>query len=479
MSLIVRSLIARSVVSAIAAFAVAVVLLPAAGLDARAAGGTIRVVDSQQEVNYPTGVALSVTLEASADIVEVRVFYRPAGSRSWGYGYAEFDPGKRVVATQSVPVRQSTYIAPGADVEYFYEVRDSEGHVFRTDIAVAEYLDHRFNWQRVIIGPLELVYHDIDDSRIKDAERKLEEDLRRVAELLQLEQANEFKGVIYNSYADANAAFPVQSQTTTDHGTFAGYAFPSQGVFVGQGLDRRIIVHESAHLMMRDALGSRALNLPDWLNEGFATYMEPDIRVRSSAELYSRTQRLRAMQSMSGTPDSIPVFYQKSVSVVAHLIEVYGEDKFRLFIGEISNGRTVDAGLINVYGFDVDGLEASWAGLPIPDPPPPGHSAVAETRPNQTRNPADAETGRNTDAEADSRQEAAVPAAGSEQTTAVPATVSPSGRQSEDPSPFMFVDVWVLTGAALLAAGGVAARFAYNRLRSKRETPDSSSQDWN
>ncbi len=439
---------------------------------AQGAGGTITVIDTRQEVNYPSGVGLSVTVEADAEIAEVRVFYRPAGSRRWGYAYAEFEPGTRIVATQSIPVRDSTYIAPGADVEYFYEVRDVQGNVIRTDLATVEYLDQRFDWRRVKIGPLELVFHDIDDSRIGNAANALREDLRRVGELLQLEQPDSFKGVIYNSYADANAAFPVQSQTTTDHGTFAGYAFPEQGVFVGQGLDRRIIVHESAHMMLRDALGNRALEVPAWLNEGFATYTEPNVRVQDSRDLYRRTPHISAMKNLSGTPESIPLFYRKSVSVVAHLIEEYGEDRFRRLLGELGGGRTIEAALVNVYGFDEHGLDANWSGLPIPAP-------AQNPRPLHRPEPAEAPDERSsgpptaTNSNADRQQEAEPPAARSS-----PATAAMPEPRREEPSPFVFIDSWVLAGVALLAAGAVAVRFVYNRLRRKNEPAHDYWQDW-
>ena len=472
-----------------------------AGLEppaARAAGGEIRVVEAQQQVNYPAGVNLSVTVESDAKIDEVRVYYRPVGSRRWGYAYADFNPGTRVVATRTIPVRESTYIAPGAEVEYYFDIRDAEGNSFKTDRVVVEYLDQRFDWHRVRIGPLELVYHDIDDQRIEKAAQQLREDLRRVEELLRLDQSETFKGVIYNSYADANAAFPVQSQTTTDHGTFAGYAFPEQGVFVGQGLDSRVIVHESAHLLLRQALGQRVVELPTWLNEGFATYVEPNVRVRSSNELYAQTPHLKAMKRLSGTPETIPLFYRKSVSVVAHLIEEYGADNFRRLLDEIGSGRTIKVALINVYGFDDHGLDSSWAGLPIPDPPAskPENRRPARAVPTMAPNQPDSGP--------DSDRPAAVPtpaARAARSTPAAPHTQeeSPSlprstpappvpaqqvpaqqvpAQQREGPSPFVFIDVWMLSGVALLAAGAVALRFVYTRLRRKDDSPYDQRQDW-
>ncbi len=438
-------------------------------LPVEASGGEIRVVGTRQNVNYPSGVGLTVTVESEAEVKEVRVYYRATGSRQWGYAYADFDPGTRVVATQSIPVSEATYIAPGADVEYYFDIRDVKGNRVRTDSAVVEYLDHNFEWRRTSIGPLELLYHDMPDSRIEEAAVALREDLRRVEYVLQMEHSRGFKGVIYKSYADANAAFPVQSQTTTDHGTFGGYAFPEQRVFVGQGLDRRIIVHESAHMLLHEALGHRVVELPDWLNEGFATYMEPDVRVRSSSQLHRRTPHLRAMKNLSGTPETIPLFYQKSVSVVAHLIEEYGLDKFRLLLDEIRRGRTIETALINVYGFDDHGLDNSWAGLPVSDVEPVSREPVPQ---RQAADPEETAAGRESRAEAERDSQ---PAGQSRETQPGSDTVreewptappwQPEPRNSEGPSPFVFFDAWILAGVALLAVAVLSAKFVYNRLR--------------
>ena len=447
--------------------------LPPAGVSA--AGGETRVVGTYQNVNFPSGVEVGITIESDVEIKEVRVYYRAEGSRQWGYAYADFEPGARIVASQSVPVQESTYIAPGADVEYYFEVRNIEGKIVKTHPAVVEYLDDYFDWRRVSIGPLELVYHDIGDSQVEEAAQAIREDLLRVQDLLKMDQVRPFKGVIYNSYADANAAFPVTSQTTTDHGTFAGYAFPGQRVFVGQGLDRRIIVHESTHIMLRDALGRRNVELPAWLNEGFATYMEPNVRVRSSSELYRRTPHLKAMKSLSGTPATIPHFYQKSVSVVAHLIEEYGVDRFRMLLTEMAKGRTVDFALVSVYGFDDYGLDSSWAGLPIPEPairvptPADGSPDSIRAAPGDAPEVVESATRGSSlsnvvgDSQGQPETQNRPPAATQQENPrSQPQQIPGDGTE---PSPFIFLDAWVLAGVALLAVAAVSARFVYNRLR--------------
>ena len=470
--------------------ALLIALVASASSGVKAAGGAIQVLEMRQQVNFPDGVGLTLFAESDTDIVEVKVYFRAAGSRKWGYAYADFQPGSLIAATRSIPVGEATYLAPGVDVEYFYQIRDAHGAVLETERSIVEYLDDRFDWKRVNIGPLELVYHDISDDRVDDAARALNRDLWRVIDLLQHEPRNGFKGVIYNSYADANAAFPVQSQTTTDRGTFAGYAFPEQRVFVGQGLDRRIIVHESTHLLFREFLGEKALDPPAWLDEGFATYSEPNVRVRNSSDLRGRTPPLRGMNRVSGTPRTIPLFYHKSVSVVAYLIEEYGEDNFRQLLDELKAGQVIGQALLNVYGFDVDGLDDRWAGLPVAPaatPAPtvaPAARSLPEPEPASFA-PAEVPPSAST-VEGEQSVPLALPATPVSDKGNPPALLSttdppqpqPVAPQGEEPSPFVFIDVWILAGAALLAVAAVGFRFVYKRLRRNRPGDHDETADW-
>ena len=477
----------------------AAALLPAAG---RAADGGILVTEIRQEVIFPDGVRLTVAAESDAEIVEVKVFFRPAGSGTWGYAYADFRPGPRIVGIHEVPGRPDVYLAPGVEVEYYFLIRDARGHAVQTERGVVEYLDPRFDWRRVQIGPLELVYHDLDEAQIANAAPELDADLRRVAALLQWDAFAGFKGVIYNRYADANAAFPVQSQATTDQGTFGGYAFPAQGVFVGQGLGRRIIVHEAAHLMLRDALGDKALDLPSWLDEGFATYCEPQARIQSGARLRDSTPPLRAMGRISGTPETIPRFYQKAVSVVAYLIEQYGPDNFQRLLSQLRAGRNIETALWQVYGFGVDGLDDRWAGKPT-DPaatsaptatatPAPTYTYTTYTPPPATPRPAataatsSLENGELPTPPATPAVLATAPASPvivtPERVVAV-APEPPPSRPAPAPAPdgglpafVWYMDVWLLLAVALLAALALGWRIVHSRRRRGRDGGDGTAE---
>ena len=248
--------------------------------------------------------------------------------------------------------------------------------------------------------------------------------------------------------------------------------------------------------MLRDALGPRNVELPAWLNEGFATYMEPDVRVRSSSDLYRRTPHLKAMTSLSGTPETIPLFYQKSVSVVAHLIEEYGEDKFRQFLSEIGRGVPSEVALVSVYGFDDHGLDSSWAGLPIPPPVvsvptprTPAQASLSQAEPLRNQEdladasspadpvPADSSPAAlSSEERVESAPQARSPAAPQQGNSQSPQRQAPSERN--EPSPFIFFDAWILAGVALLALAVVFAKFVYNRLRQSRDPAGDGWEPW-
>jgi hypothetical protein len=391
-----------------------------------AAGGDIEVVTTSEDVEFPGNVDLSVTARGDAEIVEVRLFYRTVGSRIWAYAYPDFVPSKRITANLNPTEEVSRYLPPGTEVEYYYEITDSQGNILRTKPTVVEYEDTRFDWEEIQVGPLTLRYYDQSNSRVQAVARILESDLARLQQLLNLEQTRDIKGVIYRRRSDTLAAFPQQSRTTTEQQTFQGFAFPERNLFLGLGMDRGLIVHEVAHLLFGQALEERALSTPSWLDEGFASYMDPSTKIFSGSSLNSRTNPLRAMGAVTGTPHAIGAFYQKSLSVVAFMIDEFGESEFQRFITQLSTGNTVDASLTAVYGFDIDGLDARWAGEA------PGARAPAPAAP---------------------------------------------GAAPGNPSPILFFNSWLLGGLILLVIAALSIQFVASKLR-PAAYPEEGLQPW-
>ena len=162
--------------------------------------------------------------------------------------------------------------------------------------------------------------------------------------------------------------------------------------------------------------------MPAWLDEGFASYMEPGANPYSGQSLSAMSVPLTSMTAVHGTPRDIRDFYLKAESVVAFLIKEHGEDRFRSLLDRLREGRAVDEGLRLTYGFDAAGLEELWS--------------------------------------ADSRGRRA------------PARVS-----SPRPSPFIYFDVWLIGLLALVALTSVLLRYTVGRFRSKLD-PEEGLQPW-
>ena len=345
----------RAAVVVAVLLAVGVLLLPSGAL---ATGEPIEVVSDQPMVRFPSGVDFDLVLEGDADIEEVRLYYRVAGSGVWNYTYPSFDPSNHVEASLSLNTSGTAYLPPGTEVEYFYSIRDTEGNAVRTPLASFIYLDDRFDWQTTQIGPLTLYWHDQRESRVRQVADQAEQSIARASSLLDVTLEQPIKGIIYNSHSEARLAFPARSATLSEEQVFQGFAFRSQGVFLGVGLQPSLIVHETAHFLIGEAVSSPGAFLPSWLNEGFASYVEP-----GQPRPLRRTEGglpLRSMSAVPGRPGDIRSFYAKAQSVVGYLVESYGEARFRQLIASLDRGERVNEALQSTYGFGVDGLDDRW-----------------------------------------------------------------------------------------------------------------------
>ena len=327
----------------------------------QAAGSGIEVLSESRRVEFPNGLSFSLTAQGDADIVEIRFLHRLLGNHTWSYAYPEFIPGTLVDANLSIDVAGPDYLPPGSEMEYYYVLSDVQGNVHHTAPKVVEYTDDRFFWERVQIGGLQLLYHDLSQSQVDAVTRTVESRLDYVLDLLGIDSFRPVKGVIYNSHAEARPAFPHLSKTIAEARVFGGYAFTSSGVFVAIGFRPGIIVHETAHLLLDQALGRYALPLPAWLNEGFASYVEPGSIPHSGASLSPRSMPLASMNSVSGTPDDIPAFYRQAESVVAFMLNTFGVERFQHLLNELAEGRPVEEAMLEAYGFGVSELDSRWS----------------------------------------------------------------------------------------------------------------------
>ena len=414
-------------------------------------GGGPEVLSQDAQVRFAEGVTFNVEVKAESPVVEVKLNFRNANDGPWNYVYLEVEPGTRIEAEHLLETDGATYIPPLASLEYFYTVRDEAGNVSETPRQSLLYTDTRFEWESVTAGPLVLLYHDLSRNRVERFAESLVESLAWVEEVLGGGPEKPMLGVIYNRESEVREAFPRLSRTIDEEQIFHGFAFSEWNSFAGIGLKEGLIVHEAAHLMLDAVIHDPSPPIPAWLNEGFASYAEPGSRARPASQLENRrggTIPLRGMQSMTGRMSDISYFYRKSESVVTHLMEGYGAEKFRELLWEFGHGLSIDDALLETYGFDQDGLEREWmqaSGYVPPDEPSNGRSEGVK--------------GKTSDVTAEESR-----AQGDGQVV----------QERRTDELFMRMDSILLASAALLAAAVVGARFLYGRLAPRRRDGD----DW-
>ena len=350
---------------AVAGFLALAALILFWALAVEAAGDTIRVLSDESKVRFPGNVELNLRVEADSHITEIRLYYRVSPSGTWSSTYPQLARMEEVEAIASLDISGTNYLPPGTELEYYYSILDSAGNVVVTRRESVIYIDDRFPWRTTQAGPLTIYWHDLSERTVNRVARPVEDSIVEVAALLQVDKNLPIRGIIYNSRSEAREAFPYQSQTTTENQIFQGFAFPERGVFVGLGMQTSLLVHESAHLLFEKATSAPGVAVSAWLNEGFASYVEPGSQDGVNLEPRNIDRMpLNNMDTVPGRSSDIRYFYSKAQSVVGYLLETYGEDRFRSFLGELNDRTGEDEALKMTYGFDLEGLDRRWSSTP-------------------------------------------------------------------------------------------------------------------
>jgi hypothetical protein len=323
------------------------------------------IVSDTTVVSFPDEIEFELVLDSRVSVQEVTVHYQVARQEVVSYAYPDWEQSGRLRARFTLPTSGSDYIPPGTEIEYYYTLYDESGRSVETPRRLFAYEDTRFTWQVMPVGQVELYWHGGAQSELALVTPILEATFERIGQVLQVHPSSPFRGLIYNSQNEAAGAFPSVSATLEREQLFAGYAFPDKGVFLGVGAKHYLIAHEVTHLYTGELLGATTSLLPTWVEEGLAVYMQTPGQTFDNLKAALQGEDLlplRAMQALPGQADQIRLFYSQAPAVVAYLIEVYGDEKFRDFLDQFKKGATVEEALDAAYGFGVEELDGLWRG---------------------------------------------------------------------------------------------------------------------
>ena len=353
---------------AIAAFA-----LPSSSMASTAieAPWSVDVISDTATVSFPSSITFAIELDSPVSVAEARLYCEVVGQDVAFYSYPELQGDRHVQATFTLYTSGQEYIPSGTQIEYWYTLYDGQGDSVQTPTQSFTYLDTRFDWRVTAVGSMDIYWYGGASTDLALLTPGLEKAFQRIEQVLQVTPSERFRGLIYNSQTDAAQAFPTVSATLQQEQLFAGYAFSDKGVFLGVDMAHYLIAHETTHLYTGLFMGSASALLPTWVEEGLAVYMQAPTNSYTGLLGSLRGQDLLPLQSMESLPglaDEIRLFYAEAPTVVAYLIEVHGEEKFRAFLSQFKMGAQVDEALRATYDFGVEELDVLWQG-DLPEAP--------------------------------------------------------------------------------------------------------------
>jgi hypothetical protein len=333
------------------------------------AAARANVTDDQVIFAFPETATFSATLSADAAITSVTLEY---GNDQLTCGdvvakaYPQITPGETVQAEWTWDMRQSGSLPPGSQIWWRWLYTDETGAQFSSEIQTATWLDDVHDWQTITSGDLRLHWYGKDQAFAQTMLDAGLEGLRRNKEQAGLGTDAPIDLYVYPNYDDMKDAILYEPSWT------GGMAFPEHNIFI-MGIsasdstwDQNTVIHELTHILIGHFTFSCIGTVPTWLNEGLAMFSEGKLDSSAQAQLDEAisSDTVLTVRSLNGgfseLPDKANLSYSQSQSIVSFLIETYGQERLTELLIALRDAKPIDDALLEVYGFDTDGLEDAW-----------------------------------------------------------------------------------------------------------------------
>lgn len=353
-------------------FLLVVLILSLAILANPSSAGAIAPLETranQAVLKFPNTVTFQAQLSANADIQSVVLEY---GTTQLTCGevvakaFPQFTPGRNVTVQWTWDMRQSGSIPPGANIWWRWRTTDANGQESVTETKNITWLDSVYKWQTLTDRDLRIHWYKGNEAFAREVLSAARGGLALNEQSAGLKPQGVIDIYIYGDYEALRSAVLYSPSWT------GGQAFPDFNiVIIGIAPDnlawgKDATVHELTHVLVGNLTFSCLGDVPTWLNEGLAVYSEGGLDSASQRQLDQaiRQDTLLTARSISGgfseVADKANLSYSQSYSIVKFLVETYGQPKMNQLLLSLRDGTTIDAALVKVYGFDVEGLEDAW-----------------------------------------------------------------------------------------------------------------------
>ena len=340
----------------------------------------VTVQDNQTRADFPNTLTFKLTVQASSAIQRIVLEYG-VGQVTCGdvvsKAFPDFQPATDVAAEWTWDMRQSGSEPPGSKIWWQWRVTDSDGNETLVDRKETLWLDSTHAWQSLSGAGVVVHWYRTDAGFGTEMFAAATKAVAHIHDLIDLQPQGSVDLYLYSTYDDLGAAVLYEPGWTGGL-SFGGYniiilGIPSSQEDWGKGA----IAHELMHTIVDDYTFSCLVEIPSWLHEGLAMDSEGGPGAAGMADLQSAIGQntIFPVHSLGGNfpedPAQARLAYDESFSVVDFLIQKWGPAKMRLLLTALRDGKPIDAALDEVYGFNVDGLDAAWRKSVGAQPLPP------------------------------------------------------------------------------------------------------------
>jgi len=349
------------------------------------AQGRLAILDSSAQAEFPYMLNFGLSAESDANITDIRLHYRVdriGFAQVTSEVYIEFVPDNTVRIDWSLEMVKIGGLPPGSNVEYWWTVEDAKGGKVETAPVQVKFDDTRYSWQSLTEGKVAIYWYQGDESFARELMSTAQQALVQLAEDTGAELEKPVKLYIYANAQDLQGAM-IYPQEWTGGVTFTRHGIIAIGVAPGNvDWGKRAIAHELTHLVINQVTLNPYIDLPTWLDEGLAMHTEGPLEpvFSDSLGMAIAENRLISVRSLaspfSAYAEESVLSYAESYSLVDFLITNYGGGKMLELLNTFRQGSSYDGALEEVYGFNMDGLDALWRAYVIAPAQPSTMSAA-------------------------------------------------------------------------------------------------------
>lgn len=259
-------------------------------------------------------------------------------------------------------------LVTGVEFHYQWRFTDTEGTNHFTPWRRVLTIDPNRPWRVESEPDIRVFWYDPEPEFGPRALADSVSAIELVEDTLGLDFKRQLKVVIYPTFDELYEALGIVNESRVKGVWRAGYELimlqsdPDDETLAG------VLTHEFAHAVLDQNLRNPWRDLPTWVHEGVATWVQakadddlPFDRLLAAAHREGRLRSLRGLQGyLPIDREGASLVYAQSYSMVKYLVNRYGIEDLRSMLQALSEGSTEDEALMAAYGFDVLTLESRW-----------------------------------------------------------------------------------------------------------------------